>query len=268
MTSAEHNDAFHLEDSSITPHGEATQEAESVRPSAIDDTQPDMSQELRQILRSINHDLRTPLSRVSMRAYLNRRHIEAGRLEQATQETARIEAEVLTMRRILDRIGLLYQLSSHAPLSLEYARLHDLVETQVASQQTHQPDIVFALHIESVQPIQINVDLVNQAIRELLDNAIHHNTTAPVKQVGVHLREERRQIVLRVTDNGGGIPSQHQAHIFTPFYRVDAARTTDRDEQGLGLTLAQQITALMGGTLELESSSDEGATFALRLPLD
>lgn len=93
--------------------------------------------------------------------------------------------------------------------------------------------------------------------RALLENAIKH--TPPGTQVLVRSAGTS----LAVADDGPGIPSEHLAHVFDRFYRVDGARASG---SGLGLAIARELAEAMGGTLELESA--EGTTtFTLRLPV-
>jgi two-component system phosphate regulon sensor histidine kinase PhoR len=69
-----------------------------------------------------------------------------------------------------------------------------------------------------------------------------------------------------VTDNGPGIPLRDQPHIFERFYRVHKDRSRDAGGTGLGLSIVKHTMQLLGGTVSIENSPGQGATFVLRLP--
>ena len=72
---------------------------------------------------------------------------------------------------------------------------------------------------------------------------------------------------LTVSDNGPGIPVEHQAHIFDRFYRVDKARSREQGGTGLGLSIVRQLVLLHGGTIRVESEEGKGSAFIVELPL-
>jgi signal transduction histidine kinase len=77
---------------------------------------------------------------------------------------------------------------------------------------------------------------------------------------------------VRVSDTGPGIPSEHLAHLFDRFYRVDESRTRNDDESaptgsGLGLAIVNGIAELHGGKIEVKSKVGEGSTFEITFPL-
>ena len=85
--------------------------------------------------------------------------------------------------------------------------------------------------------------------------------------VKIKLYKKNREVVIEIEDNGIGIPSENIDNIFERFYRVDKARSRDTGGTGLGLSIAWQIVALHGGTIEVESSVDEGSIFYIILPI-
>lgn len=124
-------------------------------------------------------------------------------------------------------------------------------------------DIQMALN----EKIQLKVDSgkLQQAIINIIENAIKYTPEGGI--VKIKLYKKNREVVIEIEDNGIGIPSENIDNIFERFYRVDKARSRDTGGTGLGLSIAWQIVALHGGTIEVESSVDEGSIFYIILPI-
>jgi signal transduction histidine kinase len=102
---------------------------------------------------------------------------------------------------------------------------------------------------------------VLQIGRVLVDNALKH--TPPRTPIALRVAEAGGRAVLAVEDEGPGIPSEHTAHVFERFYRVEG---THASGSGLGLAVARELAEAMDGTLELDSRPGR-TVFALRLPV-
>jgi len=101
---------------------------------------------------------------------------------------------------------------------------------------------------------------LRQALDNLVANAVTHSP--PGSDVLVSARADHGEILLSVSDEGGGIPFEEQERIFDAGVRLDAARPGS----GLGLAVARTIAEAHGGTLHVESTPGEGATFTIALP--
>ncbi len=101
-------------------------------------------------------------------------------------------------------------------------------------------------------------------LRQALDNLVANSVThsPPGHEVVVNARVGEGEILLSVSDRGGGIPVEEQERIFEPGVRLD----TSRPGSGLGLAVARAIAEAHGGTLTVESAPGRGATFNLALP--
>ena len=118
-----------------------------------------------------------------------------------------------------------------------------------------------------LRPVPARVDplALGQVMINLLNNALAHNQ--PGVRVLLEIRREGDHALLRVSDNGAGIPAAALPHLFDRFYRADSARTHDRRGAGLGLSIAQRIVELHGGTIAASNQATGGAVFTVRLPL-
>jgi signal transduction histidine kinase len=114
-------------------------------------------------------------------------------------------------------------------------------------------------------------ELLRQAIANLLSNALKYTPAGGT--VELQLAEIPHRALIQVKDTGIGIPEASLPHIFERFYRVDRARTPDRQHPekfggfGLGLAIAQRITQVHGGTLSVTSIEGKGSCFTIELPL-
>lgn len=117
------------------------------------------------------------------------------------------------------------------------------------------------------KPVEINCeyDLLQQAIRNVLDNAIKY--TPEGGMVALLLVIKPRLTLIKVEDTGIGIPATDLPHIFDRFYRVDKARTRQTGGFGLGLAIAQQIIQAHHGKITVKSEAGKGTIFQICLPL-
>jgi len=112
--------------------------------------------------------------------------------------------------------------------------------------------------------LNANPQLLNQALSNLIDNAIkysYENTT-----VNVTIEHKRDQIQIHIEDNGPGIPDEHLKYLFQRFYRVDKARSRNVGGTGLGLAIVKHIAQIHSGNIEVKSIVTKGSTFTLTLP--
>ena len=106
--------------------------------------------------------------------------------------------------------------------------------------------------------------LLYRLVFNLVENAIRYSR--PGSTVNVSICDNDSHVLLRVEDQGPGIPKQYRESIFQPFFRLDKSRSRAYGGAGLGLALVWEIAALHGGTVEVEASSKNGTTMLATLP--
>jgi two-component system phosphate regulon sensor histidine kinase PhoR len=114
-----------------------------------------------------------------------------------------------------------------------------------------------------------DADQVAQVIRNLLDNAIRHGRDRGTIQLSVApgtAPDGRRGMVLRVTDDGAGIPRDHIPRLTERFYRVDKGRSRNAGGTGLGLAIVKHIVNRHRGILGIDSEEGTGTTFRVWWP--
>jgi len=111
--------------------------------------------------------------------------------------------------------------------------------------------------------IKADIVKLKRVLQNLISNAIKY--TPHEGNVTVVVAEKENQALLKVKDNGKGIPESHYSKIFAPFVKLD--ETIDNDSStGLGLYVASYFTDLMNGEITVESKEQEGSVFTVRFP--
>ena len=149
----------------------------------------------------------------------------------------------------------------------EETQLKELIAGAVRTCQSKAEKLQTRIEVEcedSLHAPRINWPLLEQAIVNLVDNAIKYSK--PGSRVAVTAHEEGAEIVLRVRDAGRGIAAEHLPRIFERFYRVDKARSREVGGTGLGLAIVKHIAQVHGGSVNVESVLAKGSTFSIHLP--
>src|SRR4029078_10435733 len=112
--------------------------------------------------------------------------------------------------------------------------------------------------------VDVDRDVVVRAVLNLLANAAKYGAGRPVE---VSVDADAAAAWIAVRDHGPGIPPPEQARIFREFYRAPEAYRSGVEGTGLGLALVKRHIEALGGTVEVQSTVGEGATFTSRLHL-
>ncbi len=210
---------------------------------------------LGEMVAGIAHEFRNGLATILGNAKL----LKAGSSESGQIVDALID-ECHAMSHVVSEF---LQFARPQPLHLETVRLDallgELVDEMLEKAARH--DIALSL---SATRVSARADelLLRKAVTNLVDNALDSVASSRTRDgaVRVELLEDNEMAVIRVADNGDGVPLDKKARIFTPFY------TGKPDGTGLGLSVVQKIAVSHNGTVELERS-ECGASFVLRFPL-
>ncbi len=111
---------------------------------------------------------------------------------------------------------------------------------------------------------KLNVPLMEQAVLNLVDNAIKYSD--PGSAVEVVASQTQDEGMISVKDNGCGIAPQHLSRLFERFYVVDKSRSRNLGGTGLGLAIVKHIAQVHGGYVTVESTLGKGSTFTIHLP--
>jgi two-component system OmpR family sensor kinase len=219
---------------------------------------------MRQFAADASHELRTPLAVV--RGYaelLQRRRAEVPADVAAALE--RLDHQAVRMTDLVEDLLLLARLDSGRPLRREPVDLTKLCAEAVSDARAASPDHRWSLALPS-GPVYVTGDesRLYLSLANLLSNARVH--TPPGTSVQVSLIAEAGTAVVRVLDDGPGIPAAMQSEVFGRFTRADPSRSRAGGSTGLGLAIVSAVAGAHGGSVTVRSVP--GLTeFTLRLPI-
>lgn len=114
--------------------------------------------------------------------------------------------------------------------------------------------------------IEADEDQLGQVWLNLLGNSIKFSSEHG--QVNIELQERRGLAIVKISDNGIGIPDDELNAIFEPFYKVDKSRDRGTNGSGLGLSITKRIIDIHSGTIEVRSKNRKGTEIIVKLPME
>ncbi|MGC1164660.1 MAG: ATP-binding protein [Solirubrobacterales bacterium] len=234
-----------------------TRERDRMQAEAVEAEAVRRSDELKTVLlRSISHDLRTPLTSIIAGGSA------LGSATLTSEERAELSEGLVGEGRRLSR--LVENLLDISRLEAGKAEPHrgpvDLAEVLEAAQQGQSSSESIRLALDAELPmVDADAAQLERAFANLLENAIRHGDGRPVL---VRSRRVGGSVVVRVVDQGPGIPERERERVFEPFQHGDAAGAGS----GLGLAIAKGFIEANGGEIAVESLPGQGTSFVVTLP--
>lgn len=223
--------------------------------------------ERKDFVANVSHELRTPLSSIKILSESllseNEENIEIYR--EFLQD---IDSEVDRLNNIIsDLLSLTTLGKENIILNYRTTYINFLLEKIVLSMKplAEKKSIKLTLILEEKVQISIDQDKIQQAVINVIDNAIKYTQQNGLIEIKLYTLEQ--YAVIAIKDNGIGIPEDCIPHIFERFYRVDKARSRETGGTGLGLSISWQIVSLHKGIIEVDSQYGKGSTFYIKLPL-
>jgi signal transduction histidine kinase/CheY-like chemotaxis protein len=220
-----------------------------------------------EFLAMLAHELRNPLAPIVSAMHVLRLHPENARLVQHAREV--VDRQVAHQARLLDDLLDVSRIT-RGKIELRKATV-DLAVVVADAVETTRPLIDERRHTLTVQlperPLHVHADAtrLGQVIANLLNNAAKF--TEPGGTIDVTVAAESPEAVVRVRDNGPGIPADMQPHIFELFTQVDPSLARSQGGLGIGLTLVRSLVEMHGGRVDVRSDgSGRGTEFTVRLP--
>jgi signal transduction histidine kinase len=217
---------------------------------------------------SVSHDLKTPLALIQLFAET----LELGRLkstERALEYYRIINSEARKLTRLIDNILDFSKMEAGLrPYKVGRQDLAEIAQRVLAALQSQFTQNQFNVTFEQTSPtppVLVDADAVEQAIENLLTNAMKYSGDS--RQIAVRVGTEGGFACVAVADRGIGIPRRHQRRIFRKFYRIETDAVTGPQGCGLGLAIVDHTMRGHGGHVRVESEPDHGSTFTLCFPI-
>ncbi|HYE09946.1 MAG TPA: HAMP domain-containing sensor histidine kinase [Patescibacteria group bacterium] len=220
------------------------------------------SQEMlrKRLTADIAHELRTPLTTLKT-------HLEAfidGVWEPTAERFEIFYEEINRLTKLVDNLRDLAKLeqrnnkmnNSEVNISNEMGKLIESFKP-LFIKENYQLDSDIEPEINAL----IDIDKFKQIMNNLLSNAYKY--LKPNGRVEVTLAKQNKNIIIKVKDNGIGIPEKDLPFVFERFYRSDISRSKNTGGSGIGLTITKSFVEAIGGRISVQSSSDIGTTFTI-----
>lgn len=200
------------------------------------------------MLAAISHDLRTPITRMLLRTEsLN----DAAMREKFQHDLSEMESMV--------DAALNYMRGIDAREHSQRVDLMALIDTVQADAEETGKHVVVRQRQEAI--VACRPMALKRALHNLVDNAVKYGGNAEIL-----VEADIANIIIRINDNGPGIPPTERNRVFEPFYRLDPSRNRDQGGTGLGLSIARNIVRAHGGELTLCDRPGGGLQVVVTLP--
>lgn len=217
---------------------------------------------------NVSHEIKTPLT--AIKGFVETLH--QGNVE-SSDETDRflgiVNKHVNRLVSVIEDLLLLSRIEQEDEsnaIQLEIGNIKDVFQSafQICRSKSEEKNIDVRFDSDQSMTAHFNPNLIEQAVVNLLDNAIKYSD--PDSIIDVKAIQDDSEIIISVKDQGSGIAQKHLPRLFERFYRVDKARSRKLGGTGLGLAIVKHIAQAHGGHVAVESQLGKGSTFYIYLP--
>ncbi len=217
---------------------------------------------------NVSHEIKTPLT--SIKGFVETlRHQAMDNPEEARRFLSIIDKNVTRLNAIIENLLSLSRIEKEderREIILEKSVLRGTLNAavQACAHRIEEKMIRVDLECDSAIKARIDNTLLEQAVVNLIDNAVHFSDEGGTIQISAKLTNEGVRIDVR--DHGAGIAKEHIPRLFERFYRVDKSRSRKEGGTGLGLAIVKHIIQAHDGKVTVGSKLGGGSTFSIHLP--
>jgi two-component system, OmpR family, phosphate regulon sensor histidine kinase PhoR len=221
------------------------------------------------LVANVSHELKTPVT--TIKGFIET--LKDGAIDDRKNAVRFLDIVLKHIERLnlliddLLTLAKLEQGSADEELEMETLPIKPILELVVEDNEMkwHHKKIDIKIKSEPDISAKANKHLLEQAIGNLLDNAIKYSDKKTAIEIGAFIKDNSLNIY--VDDEGYGIDEEHIPRLFERFYRIDKARSREEGGTGLGLAIVKHIMNVLGGTVEVKSKVGMGSIFTLKLPI-
>ena len=228
------------------------------------EAEKEAKEQMRRFVADASHELRTPLTsihgflEVLLRGAMN----QPDKLHKSLKS---MYAESERMKKLVQDLLLLAKLDRSPMIQLTEGKLDEMIKEMAPQLRVLAGNRKVSLKLITDLRCRFDEDKMKQVLLNLFHNAVQH-TDPEQGEIQLSLVRASKGVKLIVSDNGLGIPKEHLPHLFDRFYRSDPSRARKYGGAGLGLAITKSIVELHGGTIRVESITEEGTVFYVWLP--
>lgn len=225
------------------------------------------SEQLRaDLLRSISHDLRTPLCSISGNADTLLHNSDCLDENTKRQIYADIYDDSEWLTGVVENLLYVTRLNDgRMKLNLTDQLADEVIAEAVSHLCRKSSEHTITVQCEDLLLVRMDAQLIIQVLVNLIDNAVKYTPSG--SEIRISAQRQGNYAIFKVSDNGNGIPDDVKPHIFEMFYTGKNKISDSRRSFGLGLTLCKSIIDVHGGSLELADNIPHGCIFTFNLPI-
>lgn len=220
------------------------------------------------LLRSISHDLRTPLTSISGNADFLMNNATKIDLEKKQEIYSNIYDDSIWLINLVENILSVTRIENGTmKLNLQTELLDDIINEALKhiNRRKKHHQIIFT-ETNDILMVKVDAKLLVQVFINIIDNALKY--TPENSQIIISTVRKQNQIAISIADNGKGIPDEAKAKIFDMFFSTNMKVADSRRGMGLGLSLCKSIITAHGGTIIVENNKPQGTIFTFTVPAE
>lgn len=215
------------------------------------------------ITTDIAHELRTPL----MAIQANVEAMVDGVVPTDAEHLEIVDKEVMRLGRLVESLIRLSRLESNTtPIEMTQVSINQLVENIVKVHSTIIEELGLELHYFCVPDTYVlgNADMLNQAVVNLLSNAIRYTPSGG--EIHIEVVRNAQAVSISVRDTGIGLTPEEKELVFSRFWRSNEAAKSEQKGLGIGLSIVKEIVNKHSGWVQVEGEKGKGSCFTIHLP--
>lgn len=214
----------------------------------------------KKMLANISHDIKTPLTVILG-------YLEIMQLSHTDEMLKKVEEKAKQVMSLINQFFTLAKLEAgDTDINLCKININELCRENVLSFYEILLQMEFEVELSIPETpifVQGNKDALQRILYNLLSNVMRYGSDG--KYLGIFLNEDENNVYIDVTDKGKGIKPEHVSNVFDRLYTMEDSRNREIQGNGLGLTIAKNLTEKLGGELYLESIPNIKTTFTVKL---